>query len=273
MNLSHEGRTWIHRLPIAAVKRGRSSARARCSVPRMSHVLTSVFSFHSAWRTSSMLQSTRAAIWSSAADMSWAWAPPISPTTSASCFFGARRVRRWRWSRKGWTCGQLSWAAFASVEELGTARDELVPPGAGADKLNGRADELAHPLDVVAAALGQVVPAFGCADRLLPSLQVLVDGCAVLVVGDIGDWVVVFLASKLVSGADLEQRLVVEDIQAHQGRDADAVEAHGVARDGGVEPADASRPSGDGAELVAALPYLVPHLVEKLGGKRAVADA
>src|SRR5207245_11516023 len=75
------------------------------------------------------------------------------------------------------------------------------------------------------------------------------------------------------TGADLEERLVVEDVQPHQGRNADAVEADRVARDGGVEPADAPRSAGDRAELVAALPDLIPHLVEQLGWKWAVADA
>ena len=80
-------------------------------------------------------------------------------------------------------------------------------------------------------------------------------------------------AAKLVAGADLELGLVVEDVEAHQGGDGDAVEADSVAGHGGVEPADAPGPAGHRAELVAALTDLVPHLVEKLGGKRSIADS
>src|SRR5438105_4089176 len=84
---------------------------------------------------------------------------------------------------------------------------------------------------------------------------------------------VVPLASKLVTRAQLQQRLVVEDIEPHEGGDADAVETHRVAGDRGVEPSDSARAARDGAELMAALPDLVPDLVQQLGGKRAVADA
>src|SRR5438552_536670 len=80
-------------------------------------------------------------------------------------------------------------------------------------------------------------------------------------------------AAKLVAGADLEQRLVIEDVEAHQRRDAEAIEAHRVAPDRRIEPADASRATGHRAELVAALPDLVPHLVEQLGRERAITDA
>ena len=93
------------------------------------------------------------------------------------------------------------------------------------------------------------------------------------VVGDVGNRVVIALASKLVAHADLQERLVVEDVEPHEGGGTDAVEAHRVAGDGGIEPSDSARAACHGAKLVAALSDLVPHLVEKLGGKRAVADA
>ena len=91
--------------------------------------------------------------------------------------------------------------------------------------------------------------------------------------GDVGHRVVVLGAPKLVAGADLELGLVVEDVQAHQRGHADAVQADRIAGDRGIEPADASWPARDGAELVAAFADLVPHLVQQLGGKRAVTDA
>src|SRR5690242_623364 len=160
-----------------------------------------------------------------------------------------------------------------SIEQFGSPSHELIPARAGPDQLNGRTDQLPDAVDVVAAALRQVVPAPGRADLLLPPRHLLIDRRAVLVVGDVGDRVVVAGAPEVVSGADLQLRLVVEDVQAHERSDADAVQPGGVAGDGGVEPADAAGAAGHGAELVAALPYLVPHLVRELRRERPVADA
>src|SRR5438132_9170228 len=245
----------------------------------MSQVLTRVLSVHKALRTSATVQLVRTAIWSSAADMSWAWAPPMSPTTLARSFFGVRRARWWRCSLKAWTCAQLSSAATScvvftsSVEELAATRHELVATRPRADQLDRCADELADSLDVVAAALRQVVPALRGPDLGLPAWHLLVDRGAVLVVRDVGDRVVVARSAKLVAGTDLEQGLVVENVEPHQRRDPDSVEAHGVSCDGRVKPTDAAGPAGHGAELVAALADLVPHLVQQLGWEWSIAAA
>src|SRR5207248_4167064 len=106
--------------------------------------------------------------------------------------------------------------AGLSIEELAATGHELVAPRAGANELDRCAGKLADPLHVVAAALREVVPAPGRADVLLPTGHLLVNRRAVLVVGDVGDRVVVSLASKLVTRADLQERLVVEDVQPHQ---------------------------------------------------------
>src|SRR2546430_17195266 len=156
----------------------------RCSVPRISHVFTRVRSVQSALRTSSTVQSTRTAIWSSAADMSCAWAPPISPTTRARSFFGALPARWWRWRRKAWTWGQESSTATGGlgftpsglVEQLRASGDELVAAGAGADELDGGADELADPLHVVAAGLWGDGPTVRPAELLLPTSELFGQG-------------------------------------------------------------------------------------------------
>src|SRR5207245_9924930 len=96
--------------------------------------------------------------------------------------------------------------------------EELVAARAGADEVDWRADELTDPLDVVAAVRGQIVPAFRRADPLLPAWKFLVERRGVFVVGDVGHRVVVPRAAKLVAGADLELGLVVEDVEAQQGR-------------------------------------------------------
>src|SRR5207244_3094165 len=57
----------------------------------------------------------------------------------------------------------------ASVEERGAPGHELVAARAGADEVDGRADELTDPLDVVAAVRGQIVPAFRRCDPRLPA--------------------------------------------------------------------------------------------------------
>src|SRR5256885_9658120 len=125
---------------------------------------------------------------------------------------------------------------YGLVEQLRTPGHELVAARAGADELDGGSDELTDPLDVLAAVLGEIVPAFRRADLLLPAWKLFVQGLGVLVVGDVGHRVVVLGAAKLVAGADLELGLVVEEVGALQGGDADAVEAARVAGRGCVEP-------------------------------------
>src|SRR5581483_2612956 len=160
-----------------------------------------------------------------------------------------------------------------SGEEGSAPRDELVAARARADELDGRADELADPLDVVAACAREVLPAPRGADVGLPARELLVHRLAVLVVRDVRDRVVVCRSAEVVTRADLEVGLIVEDVEPHQRGAADSVEPARVSRHGGVEPADAARTARDGAELVAALADLVPHLVRELGRERTVADA
>src|ERR1700680_4937526 len=159
-----------------------------------------------------------------------------------------------------------------SVEEFAASGYELIAARSGPDQLHRRADELADPLDIVAAALGQIIPAACGTDVSLPTRHLFVDRLAVLVVRDVRDRMVVALTAEVVAGADLELGLLVEDVQTHESRAADAIYAHGVARDGGVEPADAPWSSSHGAELVTALADLVPHLVQQLRRKRSVTD-
>ena len=64
-----------------------------------------------------------------------------------------------------------------------------------------------------------------------------------------------------------------EHVELGERQAVQAVEAHRVAGDHGVEPAAAPRPAGGGAELVAVLPQLLAELVEQLGRKRPAADA
>src|SRR5260370_41385830 len=158
-----------------------------------------------------------------------------------------------------------------SVEELAAAGDELVASGSRAEELDRRADELADPLDVVAASPRQVVPAAGGTDLLLPPGHRLVGRLAVLVMRDVREREVETLASEVVPGTDLQERLIVEDVETHQSRAPDAVQFDGVARDGGVEPLDPALPSRHRAELMAALADLVADLVQQLGWKRPVA--
>src|SRR5260370_7127725 len=161
----------------------------------MSQVLLGLLWAHRAWRMSATVQSARTAIWRPAADLSWAGAPPMSRTTLARSFLGARRARWWRCRRKAWTCAQVSsatagWAAFksGSVEELAAAGHKLVATRPGADEVDRGADELADSLDVVAAPLRQVVPALRGSDLGLPAGHLFVDRGAVLVAGDVSDW-------------------------------------------------------------------------------------
>src|SRR5712692_2131431 len=213
---------------------GRSSDGTAWSVPRMSQVLTSVLSFQSAVRTSSTRQSTRTAACSSAADITWAWMPPMSPTTRTRSFLAARLVRWWRASRNAWTCSQLSSAATGGcdrgirplVEQRAATGDELVAPRAGADQLNRRANQLTDPLHVVATLLRQVVPAARGADVLLPPGHLLVGRLAVLVMRDVRQRVIEMFAAKVVAGADLQQRLVVEDVQPHERGASDPIQTH-----------------------------------------------
>src|SRR6202011_5651253 len=161
----------------------------------------------------------------------------------------------------------------ASVEKSAASGDELVAARAGPDELDGRSDELTDPFNVVAASLRQVVPAASGADVLLPAGHLLVDRLAVFVVRDVGEGVVEALASEVVAGADLQQGLVVEDVETHEGGAADPVQPNGVAGHGGVEPSDAARSPGNGAEFVASLADLVADVVEELRWERSVAHA
>src|SRR5438034_10728350 len=103
---------------------------------------------------------------------------------------------------------------YGVVEQLRAPGHELVAARAGADELDGGSDELADPRDVVAAVRGEIVPAFGGADLLLPAWKLFVQGLGVLVMRDVGHRVVVLGAAKLVAGADLEPRLRVSGRQA-----------------------------------------------------------
>src|SRR5438309_9590041 len=178
----------------------------------MSHVLTSVLTFQRAMRTSSTLQSTRTATWSSAPDMTCAWTPPMSPTTRTRSFFGARLVRCWRSSLTACTWAQVSSAGAGAtglgisplVEEGAAAGDELVASWPGADKLHRRAYQLANPIDVIATCLRKIVPALRGANLVLPSRHVFVDGLAVLVMRDVRQRVIESLAPEVVAGADLQ---------------------------------------------------------------------
>src|SRR5260370_41673528 len=130
-----------------------------------------------------------------------------------------------------------------SVEELAAAGDELVASGSRAEELDRRADELADPLDVVAASPRQVVPAAGGADLLLPPGHRLVGRLAVLVVRDVREREVETLASEVVPGADLQERLVVGDVETHQSRAPGAVQFDGVAGGRRDQRPDPARPS------------------------------
>src|SRR5467141_1908491 len=189
----------------------------------MSQVLTSFLSFQSAVLTSSTLHLTRTAACISAADITCACTPPMSPMTRTRSFFGAGLARWWRASRNWCTCAQVNSAAtgaFAftsggSVEELAAAGDELVAARAGADELDRRADELTDAIDVIAAVRRQVLPAECGADLLLPPRHLVVGGLAVLVMGDVRQRVVEAMASEVIARADLQEGLVVEDVQPH----------------------------------------------------------
>src|SRR5438132_938462 len=178
----------------------------------MSQVLTSSLSFQRAMRTSSTLQSTRTATWSSASDMTCAWTPPMSPTTRTRSFFGARSVRCWRSSLNECTWALVSSAAAGAtglgisplVEEGAAAGDELVASWPGADKLHRRADQLANPIDVITTRLRKIVPAPRCANLVLPPRHFFVDRLAVLVMRDVRQGVVESLAPEVVAGADLQ---------------------------------------------------------------------
>src|SRR5260370_34705805 len=128
-----------------------------------------------------------------------------------------------------------------SVEELAAAGDELVASGSRAEELDRRADELADPLDVVAASPRQVVPAAGGTDLLLPPGHRLVGRLAVLVMRDVREREVETLAPEVVAGADLQHRLMVVDVETHQRRPHDVEDVGCVWVEGGVETARHSR--------------------------------
>src|SRR2546430_687353 len=117
---------------------------------------------------SATVQSTRTAIWSSAADMSCACAPQISPTTRARSFFGALPVRWWRWRRKAWTWGQVS-SAMTSC--FWTRATPSIFSGAALADLGG-----GRRAPVIAAVLGDPEVAEDV-DRVAVGRTAETDGC------------------------------------------------------------------------------------------------
>src|SRR5438445_13686882 len=81
-------------------------------------------------------------------------------------------VAPWRRFMLGMTRdGAFGYAGL--VEKRGSAGHELVTPGPRADQLDRRADQVAHPLDVVAAVLGNLLPCLCCADYIPPTVPLL----------------------------------------------------------------------------------------------------
>ena len=81
------------------------------------------------------------------------------------------------------------------------------------------------------------------------------------------------LAFVAVAGADRDLGERVEHVELGEGERVEAVDAHRVADDDGVEPAAAARAAGGGAELLAALADLVFEGAADLRGQRAGAHA
>ena len=111
--------------------RARSRAGSRCTVPRGPRVLTRLRSLHSASRTPiRVTPSRRSPMESSAAGITWACAPHMAPTTSASGSPRAGVASQWRCRRLAQTWAQVRRARVAPVAPLTERppRRRLRPP-------------------------------------------------------------------------------------------------------------------------------------------------
>ena len=105
-----------------------------------------------------------------------------------------------------------------------------------------------------------------------PAGKRLVDRLARLEDGEVGRHVADGLALALVGDAHLDLGEAIEHVQLREREGVEAVHAHRIAHDHGVEPAAAARAPGDGAELAATLAQRLADVVFLLGRKRPAAD-
>ena len=81
------------------------------------------------------------------------------------------------------------------------------------------------------------------------------------------------LALVTIAGANLDFRLLVENVQLRHHQRINSVEHLRVAQNHQIEPSAATGPPGDRTELVSARPNFVRVQVRHLGRKRPAADA
>ena len=91
--------------------------------------------------------------------------------------------------------------------------------------------------------------------------------------GDLRGNVLRLLAVELVADANRNLRLLVEHVELGHHQPARAVDHVGIAQQRQIEPAGASRTSGDGAELVAFLAQRLADRVFRFRRERPFADA
>src|SRR5213592_991159 len=156
-----------------------------------------------------------------------------------------------------------------------TTRTFTPSPGCSAPEPDRHRDaaELLQEADVLLRLLRQIVELSSVAELLVPARQLLPHGLRMMELR-LGRWdVVEQLSLRAVANADLDGLEPAQDVELGQHKLREPVESRGRPQDRPVEPAAPAFATGRRAELVSALAYALPVVIQCLGGEGPGADA
>src|SRR5205814_483976 len=117
--------------------------------------------------------------------------------------------------------------------------------------------QLRRPAGILDRGGRRIGPGPRAAGAFAPGFRGFVDRLELGLGGGTGRQVIVALPANAIGGADLDLVEAVEHIELGQGDAVDAADPDRLAHRHRIEPAAAPRPSGNGAELAAAITELL----------------